>query len=153
MAKHVVALVDEIPPGARKIVEVAGRSIGVFNVGGTFFALRNRCPHQGGPLCHGPLGGLVTSPGPGEYQLTRQGEILRCPWHGWEFDIRSGASWVEPARLHVRRYEVTVEDPVYLTGPASLTIQWDHRPDLEFSQDPPGCDPKEAARYKDSVPK
>jgi hypothetical protein len=51
------------------------------------------------------------------------------------------------------RYEVTVEDPVYLTGPATLAIQWDHRPDLEFSQDPPGCDPKEAARYKDSVPK
>jgi hypothetical protein len=51
------------------------------------------------------------------------------------------------------RYEVTVEDPVYLTRPATLAIQWDHRPDLEFSQDPPGCDPKEAARYKDSVPK
>jgi hypothetical protein len=51
------------------------------------------------------------------------------------------------------RYEVTVEDPVYLTGPATLAIQWDHRPDLDFSQDPPGCDAKEAARYKDSVPK
>jgi len=51
------------------------------------------------------------------------------------------------------RYEVTVEDPTYLTGPATLTQQWDHRPDLEFSQDPQGCDTKEAARYKDSVPK
>ena len=109
MAKHVVAMVDEIPPGERKIVEVAGRSIGIFNIDGAFFALRNRCPHQGGPLCKGPLGGLVVSPGPGEYQLTRQGEILRCPWHGWEFDIRTGASWVEPGRLHVRRYEVTIE--------------------------------------------
>ena len=55
MARHVVARVDEIPPGERKIVEVAGRSIGVFNVGGEFFALRNRCPHQGGPLCEGRL--------------------------------------------------------------------------------------------------
>jgi hypothetical protein len=51
------------------------------------------------------------------------------------------------------RYEVTVEDPTYLTGPATLTQQWDHRPDLEFSQDPPGCNANEAARYKDSVPK
>ena len=51
------------------------------------------------------------------------------------------------------RYEITVEDPVYLTGPATLTQQWDHRPDLEFSQDPPGCDANEAARYKSSVPK
>jgi nitrite reductase/ring-hydroxylating ferredoxin subunit len=111
MAKHIVAAVEEILPGGRKIVEVEGRSIGIFNLGGTFFALRNRCPHQGGPLCKGPLGGLVVSPGPGEYELTRHGEILRCPWHGWEFDIRTGASWVEPERLRVRRYEVTVEHP------------------------------------------
>jgi 3-phenylpropionate/trans-cinnamate dioxygenase ferredoxin subunit len=109
MAKYVIATAEEIPPGERKIVEVAGRSIGVFNIGGAFFALRNRCPHQGGPLCSGTLGGLVVSPGPGTYEFTRQGEILRCPWHGWEFDVRTGASWVEPARLRVRRYEVTVE--------------------------------------------
>jgi hypothetical protein len=51
------------------------------------------------------------------------------------------------------RYEVTVEDPVYLTGPATLTQQWDHRPDLEFSQDTEGCDKDVAARYKASVPK
>jgi nitrite reductase/ring-hydroxylating ferredoxin subunit len=120
MAKYVVAMVAEIPPGERKIVEVAGRSIGVFNIGGTFFALRNRCPHQGGPLCKGPLGGLVVSPGPGEYELTRLGEILRCPWHGWEFDIRTGASWVEPARLHVRRYEVTVESDAAEGAPPGL---------------------------------
>jgi hypothetical protein len=51
------------------------------------------------------------------------------------------------------RYETTVEDPVYLTGPATLTQQWDHRPDLEFSQDVEGCDPDVAARYRDHVPK
>jgi 3-phenylpropionate/trans-cinnamate dioxygenase ferredoxin subunit len=109
MAQYVVATVEEIPPGGRKIVEVAGRSIGVFNIGGAFFALRNRCPHQGGPLCQGPVGGLVVSPYPGEYVFTRPGEIVRCPWHGWEFDIRTGASWVEPERLRVRRYRVIVD--------------------------------------------
>ena len=51
------------------------------------------------------------------------------------------------------RYEITVEDPVYLTGPATLAQQWDHRPDLEFSQDTGACDPEVARRYKDSVPK
>ncbi len=51
------------------------------------------------------------------------------------------------------RYEITVEDPMYLTGPATLTQQWDHRPDLEFSQDTPGCDKNVAARYKASLPK
>ena len=51
MAKHLVATVEEIPPGTRKLVEIAGRSIGLFNLAGEFFALRNRCPHQAGPLC------------------------------------------------------------------------------------------------------
>jgi hypothetical protein len=50
------------------------------------------------------------------------------------------------------RYEISVEDPTYLTGPASLTQQWDHRPDLEFSQDTSGCDAEVARRYKDHVP-
>jgi nitrite reductase/ring-hydroxylating ferredoxin subunit len=109
MPRYVVATVDEIPPGGRKIVTLEGRSVGVFNVGGEFFALRNRCPHQGGPLCDGRLAGFVTSPRPGEYRFTRPGENLRCPWHGWEFDIRTGQSWCEPARVRVRRYDVAVE--------------------------------------------
>ncbi len=118
MARHVVAAVGEIPPGGRKIVEVAGRSIGIFNLGGEFFALRNRCPHQGGPLCLGRLSGFVHSPAPGEYEYSRQGEILRCPWHGWEFDVRTGQSWFDPARVRVRRYEVTVEPGAAADGDA-----------------------------------
>ena len=109
MARYVVAVVDEIPPGGRKIVEVAGRSIGIFNLSGEFFALRNRCPHQGGPLCTGKLTGFVRSTSPGDYEYSRQGEILRCPWHGWEFDLRNGQSWFDPARVRVRQYDVTVE--------------------------------------------
>ena len=77
MAKHVVAKVDEIPLGERKIVALNGRSIGVFNVQGTFYALRNRCPHQGGPLCEGQLSGFATAEVPGKYEYTRKGEILR----------------------------------------------------------------------------
>jgi nitrite reductase/ring-hydroxylating ferredoxin subunit len=109
MAKHIVATVDEIPPGSRKIVEVAGRSIGVFNVNGEFFALLNRCPHQAGPLCEGYTLGFLRPGAPGEYHYSRPGEILRCPWHGWEFDIRTGQSWFDPKQVRVRRYEVAVE--------------------------------------------
>lgn len=109
--RHIVGTVAELPPGSRKIVEVAGRSIGVFNVGGEFFALRNSCPHQGGPLCVGHLTGFVTSPAPGTYEYSRAGEILRCPWHGWEFDIRTGRSWFDPAKVRVRLYEVSVAYP------------------------------------------
>ena len=109
MTRYIFATVDEIPPGERKIVEVAGRSIGIFNLNGAFFALRNRCPHQGGPLCTGSLGGLVISSSPGEYHYSRAGEMMRCPWHGWEFDIRTGQSWFDPTRVRVRSYKVTIE--------------------------------------------
>lgn len=107
--RFVVAAVNEIPPGGRKIVELAGRSIGVFNVGGEFYALRNRCPHQGGPLCEGRLFGAVEAAVPGDIRLSRAGEILTCAWHGWEFDIRTGQSWCDPGRLRARSYEVRVE--------------------------------------------
>ncbi|MGH2534597.1 MAG: Rieske (2Fe-2S) protein [Thermomicrobiales bacterium] len=118
MPKHVVATVDEIPPGERKIVEVAGRSIGVFNVDGAYFALRNRCPHQGGPLCQGAISGFVSATKPGEYRVDRHGQILRCPWHGWEFDITTGQSWFNPGKVRVRRYEVTVEPAGDTESPA-----------------------------------
>src|SRR5262245_58181263 len=108
MARYVVATTTEIPPGGRKIVEVAGRSIGVFNVGGEFLALRNRCPHQGGPLCEGGLSGLLEASAPGEYRYSHPGEMLRFPWHGWEFDLRTGQSWFDPARTRVRSYPVSV---------------------------------------------
>jgi 3-phenylpropionate/trans-cinnamate dioxygenase ferredoxin subunit len=108
VSKHIVATTDELPPGSRKIVEIAGRSIGVFNVGGEYFALRNRCPHQGGPLCEGRLAGFVDSSGPGDIRYSRRGEILRCPWHAWEYDIRTGQSYFNPAVIRVRYFETSV---------------------------------------------
>lgn len=109
MTKHRVGTVAEIGPGQRKIVEVDGISIGVFNVAGTFYALRNRCPHQAAPLCQGSLKGTTLPSAPGEYLWARDGEILRCPWHGWEFDVTNGRSIFNPHRVRVRAYEVTVE--------------------------------------------
>jgi 3-phenylpropionate/trans-cinnamate dioxygenase ferredoxin subunit len=112
----VVAAADEIPPGGRKIVEVAGRSIGVFNLDGEYFALRNRCPHQGGALCQGKLWGVLRARTPGDFEYRASREILACPWHGWEFHVRTGQSWCEPERLRVRRYPVTVEEGSTLQG-------------------------------------
>jgi len=119
--KYVVGRADEIPPGDRKIVNIAGRSIGVFNVDGEYFALRNRCPHQGGALCEGKLWGVLTASKPGDFEYQPSKEVLTCPWHGWEFLLRTGESWCEPARLRVRRYEVTVETyAVTVEGPHVL---------------------------------
>jgi 3-phenylpropionate/trans-cinnamate dioxygenase ferredoxin subunit len=110
MARHVVASVDEIAPGTCKIVTVAGREIGVYNVDREFYALINRCPHEGAPLCRGPILGRFESARPGEYRLTHVGEMLRCPWHGWEFEIRTGQSWCHPESVKARSYPVTVVD-------------------------------------------
>jgi len=107
--KYVVAAADEIPPGERKIVSLAGRSIGIFNIDGEYFALRNRCPHQGGALCEGTLWGVLTASAPGEFSYNPRREILTCPWHGWEFHVRTGQSWCDPVRLRVRRFDVTLE--------------------------------------------
>ncbi|MEM7347646.1 MAG: Rieske 2Fe-2S domain-containing protein [Chloroflexota bacterium] len=112
MSKHIVATVEEIPVGSHKIVEIKGRSIGVFNVNGEFFALLNRCPHAGGALCEGTVTGLRQAETPGNYSYQRQGEIVRCPWHGWEFDIKTGQSWFDPAKVRVKPYPVTVEADV-----------------------------------------
>jgi 3-phenylpropionate/trans-cinnamate dioxygenase ferredoxin subunit len=108
MASYPVARVDEIPAGGRKIVEVAGRSIAIFNLDGEFFALRNRCPHQGGPLCEGYQFSALSADAPGEYRHTRPGQLIRCPWHGWEFDITTGRSWFDPEGTRVRSYSVDV---------------------------------------------
>ncbi len=109
MSKHVVCAVADIPPGGRKLVEADGKRIVVFNLDGAFFALSDRCPHQGGSLCAGLLSGHVESPEPGVYHYGRKGEMIRCPWHYWEFDIRTGKSWFDPKRVQVRQYAASVE--------------------------------------------
>lgn len=108
MARHVVAPLSEIPPGARKLVEAGGRPIVVFNVGGVLYAVSNRCPHAGGSLVHGHQVGLVEATEPGRYRYSRKGEIIKCPWHGWEFDLATGQSRCDPATVRVRAYPVDV---------------------------------------------
>ena len=108
MSRHVVAPTSEVPPGSRKLFTVKGRPIAVFNLGGDYFGMLNRCPHQGGSLCEGIVTGLLLSESPGEYHYTRKGEILRCPWHGWEFDIRTGQSYCDPERIRAKSYQVDI---------------------------------------------
>ena len=107
--KHVAAATGEIAAGGRKLVSIAGRDIGLFNLGGAFYALSNRCPHAGGSLCEGFVTGIAVSGGPNDYRMERKGEILRCPWHGWEFDIKTGQSWCDPNSLRARQFAVKVE--------------------------------------------
>ena len=109
MSRHVVANVEDIQPGTRKIVTVNGREIGIFRIGDDFYGLINRCPHQGAPLCRGEIVSRLVAPSPGDYRLTRSGEMIRCPWHCWEFDIRTGQSLCDPNSVQARTFDVAME--------------------------------------------
>jgi 3-phenylpropionate/trans-cinnamate dioxygenase ferredoxin subunit len=101
---------DELPPGTRRIFLGVGgtRGVGVFNVAGRYYAVRNICPHKGAPLCRGRLRPHVVGAAAGDFAFEREGEILKCPWHQWEFDIATGWSLYAP-RMRVRTYPVTIE--------------------------------------------
>ena len=111
--RHAVAKLADIPTGNCKIVRVPvhGREIeiGVFNVGGRLVAYRNVCPHAGAPVCQGRVCGTTLPGRVGEYVLAREGEILRCPWHGWEFDLLTGEHLVASG-MKLRPYAVHTEN-------------------------------------------
>lgn len=109
MSRHVVAAVADIPHGGRHATTVKGRPIVVFNREGQFFALLDKCPHSGAKLSAGLLTGLVLSEKPGYFEHTRSGEIIKCPWHGWEFDIRTGQSYCSPHDVKTKTFNVSVE--------------------------------------------
>lgn len=96
----------------RRLVPIPGvGDVGIFNVNGEFFGVKNVCPHQGGPMCLGKLTGTTrprfeAGKRP-EMEWIRAGEILRCPWHGWEFDIRTGKA-IFSDRTRIATYDVHV---------------------------------------------
>lgn len=85
-----VAKSSEIPAGTAKLVEVAGKQIAVFQVGGRFYALDNNCTHVGGPLSEGEVQDLT----------------VECPWHGAQFSLETGQALRAPARGDVASYQV-----------------------------------------------
>ncbi|MFT7586338.1 MAG: nitrite reductase/ring-hydroxylating ferredoxin subunit [Cellvibrionaceae bacterium] len=109
-SKHKICDLDELQPGQRRIVEIGNRSIGVFNINGALHAIKNTCPHQGAELCKGTVGGtMLPSDKPGEYRFALAGQVIRCPWHFWEFDITTGEMIFVPDPKRVKTYEVGVE--------------------------------------------
>ncbi len=106
---HVVGREDEFTLGKFRVFEISGRSIGVAHTKAGWYAIRNSCPHQGAPLCMGAVGGTMLPAGPDEMHFGLDGRVLRCPWHGWEFDLDSGESlYVGGGRAAI--YPVEVSD-------------------------------------------
>ena len=110
MRRYVVTRIEDLPPGERVIVPIGGPGgIGVFNINGNSYALRNRCPHRGGPLCQGRLRPHVVSPGVYRLRHERASRVLKCAWHQWEFDIATGQALYDP-KMRVKTYRVGVEE-------------------------------------------
>ncbi len=107
--RYVVAKLGEIAPGTSKLVAVANREIGVFNIDGAFYALLSKCPHEGASLCRGKIVQRVESDEPGQYCIVAGSAMIRCPWHGWQYDIRTGQSWCDSDNIGLRKFAVSVE--------------------------------------------
>ncbi|MBI4004035.1 MAG: nitrite reductase small subunit NirD [Candidatus Omnitrophica bacterium] len=87
-----VAKTSDIPTGTGKVVEVGGKTVAVFNCEGTFYAIDNTCKHRGGPLGEGSLSETTVT----------------CPWHGWEYDVKTGECAMDRS-VKVQKFDVKVE--------------------------------------------
>ena len=107
----IVCAASELEPGQKRVVTdpETGISLGVFNIGGEFFAIKNVCPHQGAPLCLGSVHATHRPSPVFTFRPDLAGRVLRCPWHGWEFDIVTGKALYD-ATSRVATYACEVDD-------------------------------------------
>ncbi|MFU0507562.1 Rieske (2Fe-2S) protein [Pseudaminobacter sp. NGMCC 1.201702] len=114
-SKHFACKTSEVPGDAAKIVSIGRLSVGLFRLDDEFHALLNVCPHKGAALCEGPVCGTTKQTDRTEFIYDRAGELVRCSWHGWEFDIRTGEFLVDKS-IRTKSFPVTVEDDdLYVT--------------------------------------
>jgi nitrite reductase (NADH) small subunit len=108
--EHRIGDADGIRRDGCRIVDVDGRPVGVISVGDEFYAIHDRCPHMGASMCTGSLDGTFVPAGPHELVYGKEDRVIRCPWHGWEFDLATGRSLLEPERVGLRTYRVTQKE-------------------------------------------
>jgi nitrite reductase (NADH) small subunit len=109
----VVCKADELTNGQRKIVTIKNMSIVVLNNDGKLQAFNSMCPHQGAPLEFGSISGAMQSSDPQTYEYGCHNEIVRCPLHGWAFDMETGHSLFSE-KIKIRTYKVREENGVIL---------------------------------------
>ena len=108
---HDLASLAQLEKDGRVVARLDGREIGVVRdpASGELWALRNRCPHHGAPLCLGSVKAREGRRSSGELRAEFERRVLRCPWHGWEFDPQDGRCLDDPA-MRVATYPVRVSD-------------------------------------------
>jgi 3-phenylpropionate/trans-cinnamate dioxygenase ferredoxin subunit len=105
----VVGRIEDFAIGVCRVVSIANREIGVIRLANDRFrAVLNRCPHRGAPVCRGIVGGTWPPCAPGELSYAMDGEVLVCPWHGWQFDLNSGRELFQPAPARLKLFETRV---------------------------------------------
>jgi nitrite reductase (NADH) small subunit len=117
----VVGRAADFPEGTHRVVEVDGRAVGVFNIGGRLYGLANRCAHQGGPVCEGAMvTGTLEADADGGWRprWALEGEVIACPWHGLEYHVPTGRCLAYP-HISLRRYEVSLRGDDVVVNPAS----------------------------------
>lgn len=108
-----VGAVSDFGHGDREIVTANGTNVGVFCLDGEFYAYENVCPHQGGPVCSGRVGGEIvaefTEPGERIEETVSDTQVVACPWHGWEYDIESGQH-LGVDDISLNEFDIVVDD-------------------------------------------
>jgi nitrite reductase (NADH) small subunit len=105
-----IGSIEDFPVGRLVPIEFGGRTIGIIRTRGGMRAIGDRCPHQGGPICRGIVTGTMAPSAPNEYVYEQDGEIVRCPWHGYEFELTTGKSVGGAIRGRVQVYTVEARD-------------------------------------------
>lgn len=119
VGRYRVGAVSEFELDRFRVLELDGRPVGVVRTDRGFFAVHNRCPHQGAEVCAGLLThGTLQASRPHEYVVAREASIVVCPWHRWEFDLATGRTigGISGKRLAVYPVEV-VDETVYVRLP------------------------------------
>ncbi len=103
--------VEAFPLGRYRLFKAGRREIGVIRLAdGRIYAVLNRCPHRGAPVCRGVVGGTLLPSDPDELRFGLKDEVLRCPWHGYEFSMRTGECLFTGERMRLRTFPVEVRD-------------------------------------------
>lgn len=106
---QVIGALSDFPVGEMTIVDVAGIEVGVYHASdGSLRAVRNVCPHYAAPICRGTVSGTMVPSAPGTFEYGRDEQVLRCPWHGFEYDLSTGDPLYNATRGRLRTYDVTV---------------------------------------------
>ncbi len=109
--EHKVGHLNDIPENDALTVDIEGRPIGIFKVGEKIVAVKNLCPHKRAPLARGTVQGtMLPTSCAGEFQYGMEDQVLKCPWHGWEFDLQTGKCLFGVSNSRIKIYDVSVKD-------------------------------------------